>query len=169
MLLRMEALGLSFTPVTPNCFVDQTGRTVNYSDGSAEESRLLDIVGSIEDLSSMSWQLHNSARNHGWNDIISRFIVGRLSDALPLTGNLRVLEIGGGDGAITRALGEQVLWVDAIEGSIDRARICASRCRNLPNVRVFAADINRITPEPTYDLVFLIGVLEWSRGFIEGN
>ena len=36
-------------------------------------------------------------------------------------------------------------------------------------MRVFAADINRITPEPAYDLVFLIGVLEWSRGFIEGN
>ena len=163
----MEAFGLSFTPLTRNCFVDQSGHTVNYSDGLAEEKRLFDIVGSVEDLSSTSWQLHNRAKS--W---VERYHLsihrGAIIRCLSFDRNLRVLEIGAGAGAITRALGEKVSCVDAIEGSVDRARICASRCRDLPNVRVFAAEINGIAPDPAYDLVFLIGVLEWSKGFIKG-
>ena len=77
--------------------------------------------------------------------------------------------MGAGGGAITRALGEKFASVDAIEGSIDRARICASRCRDLPQVRVFGADLSKIDPEPNYDLVVLIGVLEWSSGFLQGE
>ena len=45
-----------------------------------------------------------------------------------------VLEIGAGCGAITRFLGETGATVLALEGSLARARIAASRCRDLDNV-----------------------------------
>ena len=38
-----------------------------------------------------------------------------------------------------------------------------------PQVRVFGADLSKIDPEPNYDLVVLVGVLEWSSGFLQGE
>jgi O-antigen biosynthesis protein len=164
----MILFGLSFRQVSENLHIDQNRATFTYSDGMKEESHILDMVRAAQNLSSTSWELHEKTETwvERYHFSIHR---GAIIRCLSFDRNLRVLEIGAGAGAITRALGEKVSWVDAIEGSVDRARICASRCRDLPNVRVFAADINRIAPEPTYDLVFLIGVLEWSIGFIEGS
>src|SRR6266545_3316594 len=161
-------IGLSFRQVSENLHVDQNGGNFTYSDGKKDESHLLDIVGTAQNLSSTSWELHETADTwvERYHLSIHRAAIIR---CLSFDPNLRVLEIGAGTGAITRALGEKFSRVDAIEVSIDRARVCATRCRDLPNVRVFAANINRISPEPLYDLVFLIGVLEWSRGFIEDS
>ena len=164
----MKAFGVTFQRLQKNLFVDRERNDFAYSDGHVEEARILEKVNSATDISSCSWELHESAQT--WPERYHLSIHrGAIIRCLSFDRNLRVLEIGAGAGAVTRALGEKVSWVDAIEGSVDRARICASRCRDLPNVRVFAADSNRIAPEPTYDLVFLIGVLEWSIGFIEGS
>ena len=164
----MKAFELTFDQSESNLFIDQSRTVVAYSDGGKEERRLLEIVRSAQDLSAISWQLNDSATT--W---VERYHLsvhrGAIIRCLPFSANLQVLEMGAGAGAVTRSLGEKFAQVDAIEGSIERARICASRCRDLPNVRVFAADLDRISPEAKYDLVFLVGVLEWSQGFIPGS
>jgi hypothetical protein len=73
------------------------------------------------------------------------------------------LELGAGCGAITRTLGERFDHVDAIEGSVQRARICAKRCEDLASVRGFAADIDKIIPRATIRSGFSVGVWSGAR------
>jgi SAM-dependent methyltransferase len=161
----MRAFGRSFDNAEDGLYVSSSGTKCCYSDGHEKESQLFQVINSAQDLSSLSLELHK--RQQSW---VERYHLsmhrGAIIRCLPLSSNSRVLEIGSGCGAITRSLGEKFISVDAIEGSLSRARICASRCRDLPNVRVFISDINEIETEPNYDLVVLVGVLEWSKGFI---
>jgi SAM-dependent methyltransferase len=163
----MMLLGLSFRQVSDNFYVANNTDTFTYSDGAKDESHLLDIVRTAKNLSTTSWELNDTAKT--WVDRY-HFSVhrGAIVRCLSFASSQRVLELGAGCGAITRALGERFHHVDAIEGSPRRARICAMRCEGLQNVQVFAADIDKISPAPEYDLVFLIGVLEWSQGFLTG-
>lgn len=78
----------------------------------------------------------------------------------------RVLEIGAGCGAITRFLGEETdAQILALEGSPARARVAAERTRDLKNVTVMVEDIWKFAPKMTFDVVTLIGVLEYSPVF----
>jgi hypothetical protein len=165
---RVDAFGLSFRRFAENFFGDESGHDISYSDGMEEEKGLLAAVTAATDRSSLSWQLHDMAMSwvERYHFSVHR---GAIVRCLPFPRSKRVLELGAGCGAITRTLGERFDHVDAIEGSVQRARICAKRCEDLIGVRVFAADINKILPEPQYDLVFLVGVLEWSQGFLPGS
>lgn len=75
-----------------------------------------------------------------------------------------VLEIGAGLGAVTRYLGERAAVVDAVEPAVARARAARARTRDLPGVEVFVAEHGDVPPEPTYDLVVVVGVLEYVGG-----
>lgn len=76
-----------------------------------------------------------------------------------------VLELGGGMGAITEWLANHCENVDVIEGSLERAT--ANKLRNKfnnnnNNVRVFVDNLLTMEfPKKNYDLVTLIGVLEY--------
>ncbi|MBK8538236.1 MAG: class I SAM-dependent methyltransferase [Candidatus Competibacteraceae bacterium] len=147
------------------------GKTSNfgYSDGDVAENHLLDSILKTEDLSLSSRAL-------------SRHIIDwpSLYHFSPLRANLlrpfesflkgkRVLEIGSGCGAMTRYLGEVGASVTALEGSLRRARITAARCRDLGNVLVFCDNAENFNNNELYDVVTLIGVLEYSRVFISGE
>lgn len=163
----MKIFGKSFREAGGNLYVTDDKLSFTYSDGDENERRLLEVTKSARDLSSLSLELHQN--DQSWIDRYHFSMHrGSIVRCLPLSRPTRVLEIGAGCGAVTRALAEKFTQVDAIEGSLNRARICSSRCRDLENVRVFVSEINRITPEPNYDLVLLVGVLEWSSGFVEG-
>jgi Trans-aconitate methyltransferase len=164
----MNTFGLTFERLATNLFGDPSSDKLLYSDGACEEESLLATVCSVDDLSSLSWQLQNAANSWPgrYHFSVHR---GAIVRCLPFAPSQRVLELGAGCGAITRALGERFQHVDAIEGALTRARICAKRCEDLLNVQVFAADIAKLIPAPEYDLVFLVGVLEWSQGFIPGS
>jgi SAM-dependent methyltransferase len=129
-----------------------------YRDGA--EPRLLEIIESATDITASSDELLSWA-----NDWPTRAHLdpGRANvlRALDLPGNARVLEIGAGCGAITRYLGETCAIVDAVEPVIERAAIARSRTRDLPGVEVFVGDIGDVPDVPSYDLVFLVGVLEY--------
>jgi hypothetical protein len=77
-----------------------------------------------------------------------------------------VLEIGAGCGALTRFLGEETdAQIVALEGSPGRARIAAERTRDLPNVTVLVEDIWKFPQKMTFDVITLIGVLEYASVF----
>ncbi len=81
----------------------------------------------------------------------------------------RVLDVGAGTGAIARHVGEQGARVVALEGSPSRARACAARCRDLPNVDTVSGSLDAflqsdIDAAGAFDVVLCIGVLEYNAG-----
>jgi SAM-dependent methyltransferase len=89
---------------------------------------------------------------------------GHLLRALDLDGGLRVLEVGAGCGGVTRSLAERCALVDALEPNPLRARLAAMRLADVPTARVLIGEIRDIPAEPAYDLIVLVGVLEYVGG-----
>jgi hypothetical protein len=150
-----------------NVWVPREGvREFKYQDG--DEARLLAKISGCTDRSTYSQEFYPYL---SWSQEY------HLS---PLRGNIlaaiderlrpgaKVLELGAGCGAITRALGERGCDVDAVEGSMERAVITAARCSDLPNIRVYCTNFNRLDfGARAYDIVTLIGVLEYAALFID--
>jgi 2-polyprenyl-3-methyl-5-hydroxy-6-metoxy-1,4-benzoquinol methylase len=86
-------------------------------------------------------------------------------DCLGLSGiaGRRVLELGAGMGAITRWLGQQGAHVHAIEGSMARASVARLRTEDLESVEVYASNFSHFAEPGMFDMVTLIGVLEYSH------
>ena len=135
-----------------------------YSDGPEVERRLYDVVLNARDRSTLSTELAASI-----SDWPSEYHLSRsrhcLLRPLGIAPGHKVLELGCGCGAITRYLGEIGAEVVAVEGSLLRARIAAERCRDLPNVKIFADDLLAFETEQKFDWVLLIGVLEYAPAF----
>ena len=141
----------------------------NYSDGNETEDYLLKIIQEATDLSLASENWHQYIKDWPTKYHLSP----QRADLLrPLRDSLRnktVLEIGCGCGALTRFLGEAGAKVTALEGSQRRCEITAARCRDLPNVQVVRDSFETFKSDIKYDLIVLIGVLEYSNLFIEGD
>lgn len=75
----------------------------------------------------------------------------------------KVLELGAGCGAVTRWLGEHFQDVYAVEGSLQRASIVRLRCQGLSGVKVYSANFFDLDIHNQFDIVTLIGVLEYSH------
>ncbi|CAM3313606.1 glycosyltransferase [Pseudomonas floridensis] len=139
-----------------------------YSDGDENEERLARIVREAQDLSVLSPELSRRC-----NDWVSLYHLGRARGNLLrpfehcLTGS--VLEIGAGCGAISRYLGECGATVLSLEGSLRRARIAASRTRDLDNVTVVAERFEQFQSPRLFDVITLIGVLEYASLFNQGD
>jgi SAM-dependent methyltransferase len=86
---------------------------------------------------------------------------GNILRPLALQPDFRILEIGAGCGAVTRYLGETCATVDALEPTPQRASIARLRTRDLSTVEVFIGELADIPEEPTYDVVVIVGVLEY--------
>jgi 2-polyprenyl-3-methyl-5-hydroxy-6-metoxy-1,4-benzoquinol methylase len=139
-----------------------------YSDGAATEYRLLAAIRQCRDVSSTSEEL----RAH----IVDWPSEYHLS---PLRHNLlrpfrfrstdRILELGCGCGSMTRYIGESGATVVAVEGSRRRASIAAQRCRDLPNVSIYCDNLTEFETDQRFDIVTLIGVLEYSPMFIQAE
>lgn len=138
----------------------------SYSDGIEIENRILDILTKSKDNSLTSRSLaseitdwpteyHFSQKRHS----LLRHIRFQETD--------QILELGSGCGAITRQLGESDADVTALEGSLIRAKCSAMRCRDLPNVKVYCSDFSSVEFSKQFDIVTLIGVLEYSPLFFE--
>ena len=135
-----------------------------YSDGDELEHRIHDTVRQARDLGTFSPELADAIA-----DWPSEYHLSRqrhcLVRPLGIRAGDRVLELGGGCGAITRFLGEIGAEVTTVEGSVQRARIAAERCRDLPNVKVVADDLVLFHTDERFDWVLLIGVLEYAPMF----
>jgi len=135
-----------------------------YSDGEAVEENLYRLVAECSDRSVLSEEL--AAKITDWPT--RYYFSSRRANLLrPLEEMLRgdVLEIGAGCGAITRYLGEVAGSVTAIEPSPRRARVAAKRCEDLSGVRVVVDNLEAFETTARFDVVTLIGVLEYAERF----
>jgi len=140
--------------------------THEYTDGPAAEAYILDAVQTCSDVSSGSDELVQRIRD--WPSEY-HFSASRPTLLAPFDlQGLSVLEVGCGCGALTRHLGESGARVVALEGSLDRARITAVRCRGLDGVQVVCDDFRDFIPPDAFDVVLMVGVLEYAPLYFEG-
>jgi GT2 family glycosyltransferase/glycosyltransferase involved in cell wall biosynthesis/SAM-dependent methyltransferase len=138
--------------------------SIPYSDGDAAEKYLEQVLNNAADLSNDSPELILAMK-----DWPSRYHLSpersNLLRPLGISRESRVLELGCGCGAITRYLGENAGSVTAVEGSPIRAGLARLRCRDLDNVDVIETNFDSIEFEKPFDIVTLIGVLEYAAIF----
>jgi protein-L-isoaspartate O-methyltransferase len=129
-----------------------------YRDGAEEAA--LQIVTAAQDRRSTSDEMVLAAV--GWAQRYhfdpARANIVRCLDLAPTS---RVLEIGAGCGAITRYLGETCAVVDALEPVPARAEVARVRTADQPNVDVAVGLLADVPAQPAYDVVVVIGVLEY--------
>jgi SAM-dependent methyltransferase len=140
--------------------------TFSYSDGDKVERRVLSILQTTNDLGLFSSELAGKITD--WPNQY-HFSPARhnLLRHLKIDRSASVLELGAGCGAITRQLAESAGQVWAVEGSRTRAACAAARTRDLDNVRVFASDFQLLKTDRKFDVVTLIGVLEYAPVFFD--
>lgn len=142
---------------------------INYSDGSAIENNIHNIVKTTNDVSIHSDELRSKCTT--W-ETTYHFSPIRTNILRPFEKRIEkstVLEIGAGCGAITRYLGECGAQVHALEGSMKRAEIARERTRDLENVHIICDNFEDYNMDFKYDVITLIGVLEYAPLFIKGE
>lgn len=142
-------------------FPKDSDAVIDYTDGETVEAYLETTLAQARDLSSLSSELQGKAI-----DWPSRYHLSsersNLLRGLELAAGARILELGAGCGAITRYMLECGGEVTAVEGSPSRARLCQLRCRDLNRGRILVGDFFKVELEERFDLVTLIGVLEYA-------
>lgn len=90
---------------------------------------------------------------------------------LPITKDMKVLEIGSGCGAITGALAKKAGSVTSIDLSKKRSMINAYRHEECDNVTIKVGNFQDIEPSLStdYDYALLIGVFEYGQSYIGGE
>lgn len=138
---------------------------VGYSDNS--EAELIDILNSAQDRSSRSDEL--AAHIHDWPTLyhLSPLRANLLAPLRVQPGD-RVLEVGCGTGVNVRMVAEQGADVVGIEGTF--ARATAARIRNavFDSVEILAGDIADYQTEDRFDVVLIVGVLEYVSSGLGG-
>lgn len=135
-------------------------RTFAYVDGA--EDKILSIITKINDRSADSMELELAIDDWPTKYHFSNLRTNILKALDLIKGDSTILEIGSGCGALTRYLGENVKSVDAIEGNFKRAFITKERCKGLNNVSVYCTTLQELSFDKQYDMVTLIGVLEYA-------
>lgn len=143
--------------------VDYSG--INYSDGDEVESRLATLIESSTDVSVLSPELRSHCVDWPSRYHLSALRANLLRPFHEKLVSADILEVGAGCGAITRFLGECRANVLALEGSLRRARITRSRTRDLENVVVLNERFDDFQCDFKFDIVTLIGVLEYASIF----
>lgn len=144
---------------TPAPSVRRIGAGVSYADGAEDD--VLSVLRTVTDRSSGSPEL--AARIVDWPTRY-HFSYQRTNLLRPLDigPGVRVLDVGAGTGVAARYLGEQGATVVALEGNPARAEAAATRCADLPDVEVLCGALDDLDPGQHFDVVLLIGVLEYA-------
>lgn len=137
-----------------------------YSDGRDNERYLHEVFDAATDLSTTSRELETRIKDWPTEYHLSRKRA-QLLNGLNYDADSAVLEVGCGCGAITRFLGETFAEVVSVEGSANRAALARKRCRDLDNVTIIAAPFQAIRFRRKFDIVFCIGVFEYSSSFVD--
>lgn len=138
-----------------------------YSDGIESEQYLEHVFLTANDLSNGSSELEKYIKD--WpSEYHLTAKRGQLFAGFDFDPSLKVLEVGCGCGAITRYLGETFNEVVSIEGSINRARLAKLRTKDLDGVSILCAPFQEINFTEKFDMIFCVGVYEYSSSFVKG-
>lgn len=137
--------------------------SIAYSDGSEEE--VLRILQEAPDVSSTSIAAHD--RYVEWP--IRYHLCPERSNLLRHLefAGLDVLELGAGMGGASRFIAENARSFVGVEGSRSRAAGLQCRLRDLSNCEVVVSNLQDYVPTRKFDVVCMIGVLEYSELFVE--
>jgi GT2 family glycosyltransferase/glycosyltransferase involved in cell wall biosynthesis/uncharacterized protein (DUF3084 family)/SAM-dependent methyltransferase len=146
----------------------QNFQGIRYSDGDEVERRIASIIKDTTDLSVLSDELRPHCTDWPTTYHLS---ATRANILRPFEQDLQgdILEIGAGCGAITRYLGECGGQVLALEGTPRRASIARARTFDLDNVTVVSDKFDDFKCNNKFDVVTLIGVLEYANLFTDGE
>ena len=132
---------------------------VRYADGAEQE--LISILESALDRSSQSDELASAI--HDWP---TRYhlspLRAHLFSPLKVGPGDRVLEVGCGTGVNVRVMAERGAHVVGIEGTYARATAARIRNAEFDNVEILAGDIADYETDELFDVVLVIGVLEYT-------
>lgn len=134
-----------------------------YSDGDVEDD-ILEIVKTSEeykytDEKFVNWPiLYHLSRQR--ENIIEPLEIGPEDE---------VLEIGAGMGAVTGALARKAKKVECIELSKRRSMVNAHRHKDMDNIEIFVGNFQDVEITKKYDVITLIGVLEYANYYIEAE
>ena len=142
---------------------------IAYSDGDEIENRISCIINKATDLSVFSQELRDHCTDWATLYHLSARRVNIMRPFKDILHEAHILEVGAGCGAITRYLGESGAKVLALEGSHRRAGIARSRTRDLSNVAVICESFEQFKCDQQFDVITLIGVLEYANLFIGGK
>lgn len=142
--------------------------TLPYSDGDESEDYVYSVIKNAKDVSANSPELVSVIKDWPSEYHLSP-IRHNLLRPFEFKRTDRILELGCGCGAITRYLGEFSANIVAVEGSRRRAMIAAERCRDLPNVSVYCDNLVDFQMEGKFDIIMLIGVLEYSPLYVSAS
>ena len=135
-----------------------------YSDGPVEEE-LLEIARTYkeEELNQVIAERNSWAVLYHFSHIRQNIL-----EWMPIKKEHKVLEIGSGCGAITGALARKAKEVTCIELSKMRSTINAYRNQEYDNVKILVGNFQDIEKnlEEKFDYITLIGVFEYSEGYI---
>ena len=132
-----------------------------YNEGDEVEEKVLEVVKTTDDYTQV---LKSDNR---W-PILYQLSKQRENIILPmdLKKEDEVLEIGSGMGAVTGALERNCKKVDCIELSKRRSLANAYRNKSYNNIEIFVGNFEDIKLEKQYDVITLIGVLEYAQSYI---
>ena len=139
-----------------------------YSDGASSEKYLRKVFRDAKDLSSRSSELGNYIKDWTSEYYLSKKR-SQLLSGFSFDRSAKVLEVGCGCGAITRFLGETFDQVVSVEGSINRARLARQRTKDLDSVSIICSPFQEINFSQKFDIIFCVGVFEYSASFIKGE
>lgn len=135
----------------------------NYSDGDIEKEILEIVKHNIDFQETIS-------SDHRWPILYHLSDVrGNLVRWLDFDSNSKLLEIGAGCGALTSTFCELAGSVTAVELSSRRAEIIAYRNKQRTNLEVVIANIGNLSYKEEFDIVTLIGVVEYSGMFFKDS
>jgi 2-polyprenyl-3-methyl-5-hydroxy-6-metoxy-1,4-benzoquinol methylase len=140
------------------------GEVDEYNDGDEVEDYILKVVKEKRDIFDVlsednRWPVlcHLSPQR------------GNITEPMSIGPEDDVLEIGAGLGAITSSLSKLAGHVDCIELSRRRALINAYRNMEHDNIEIYVGNFEEIKSDKKYDVVAMIGVLEYALHYIKGE
>jgi O-antigen biosynthesis protein len=149
-------------------FVHEDGPEIDYTDSS--EDYLVNLFLSTSYISSYPVEMQQHITDWPTRYHLSHMRTNLLESVKELfSPGSKVLELGTGMGALTLWLCDHFKHVDAVEGSLRRAQALRARAKDRKNLRVFVGDISDINFTEKYDLITLVGVLEYLPFYSQGD